>query len=72
MKDASSQKRTKYEGFLAKVKILEGMEAYERSNLSDALIEESFEAGEFIIRAGEEGNKFYLVEEGHLIATKKF
>lgn len=45
------------------------MEPYERSVLSDAFIEENFKAGEFIIKMGEEGNKFYLVEEGELVAT---
>jgi cAMP-dependent protein kinase regulator len=46
------------------------MEPYERSVLSDAFIEEKFKAGDFVIRAGEEGNKFYLIEEGECVATK--
>lgn len=55
-----------------KVKILETMEPYERSVLSDAFVEESFKAGEYIIRQGEEeGHKFYLLEEGDLVATIK-
>ena len=45
------------------------MEPYERSVLSDAFIEESFKAGQQIIKEGEEGNKFYLVEEGQCVAT---
>ena len=55
---------------MTKVKLLESMEPYERSVLSDAFSEEVFKAGETIIKVGEEGNKFYLVEEGDLIATK--
>ena len=70
VKDSSRKKREKYERFLLSVKILESMEPYERSVLSDAFVEENFKAGEFIIRAGEEGNKFYLIEEGECIATK--
>lgn len=46
------------------------MDSYERSTLSDAFVEETFKAGTTIIKAGDEGNKFYLVEEGELIATK--
>jgi cAMP-dependent protein kinase regulator len=46
------------------------MEPYERSVLSDAFVEEKFKAGQHIIKAGEEGNKFYLIEEGECIATK--
>ena len=50
VKDASRNKREKYEHFLSKVKLLEAMEPYERSVLSDAFIEEQFNAGEYIIR----------------------
>ena len=46
------------------------MDSYERSILSDAFIEEKFKAGEFVIKQGEEGNKFYLIEEGVCVATK--
>ncbi len=69
VKDASHKRREKYENFLAEVKILESMEPYERSVLSDAFVEEKFKAGDYVIRAGEEGNKFYLIEEGECIAT---
>jgi cAMP-dependent protein kinase regulator len=71
VKDASRNRREKYESFLAKVRILESMEVYERSVLSDAFVEETFNAGDQIIRKGDEGNKFYLVEEGELFATIK-
>jgi cAMP-dependent protein kinase regulator len=70
VKDSSRRRREKYEHFLTQVKILEKMEPYERSILSDAFVEESFKAGDFIIKVGEEGNKFYLIEEGELVATK--
>lgn len=46
------------------------MDSYERSTLSDAFVEEVFKAGDVVIKSGEEGNKFYLVEEGELVATK--
>lgn len=70
VKDSSRKRREKYENFLEKVKILETIEPYERSVLSDAFVEEQFKAGDYIIREGEEGNKFYLIEEGVLAATK--
>jgi cAMP-dependent protein kinase regulator len=69
VKDSSRTRREKYETFLTKVKILESMEPYERSVLSDAFVEEHFKKGDVIIKQGEEGNKFYLVEEGELVAT---
>lgn len=49
---------------------METMEPYERSVLSDAFKEELFKAGELIIKEGEEGNKFYLIEEGEAVASK--
>lgn len=70
VKDASRRRREKYEHFLTKVKILESMQPYERSVLSDAFQEEKFCAGDVIIKEGEEGNKLYLVEEGEAVATK--
>ena len=69
VKDSSRTRREKYEAFLTKVKILESMEPYERSVLSDAFVEERFKKGDAIIKQGEEGNKFYLVEDGELVAT---
>jgi cAMP-dependent protein kinase regulator len=42
VKDSSRQRREKYENFLAKIKILESMEPYERSVVSDAFVDEKF------------------------------
>ena len=46
------------------------MEAYERTKLADAIKEENYKAGEYVIREGEEGNVFYLIMEGDAVATK--
>lgn len=70
VKNSASKKREKYENFLGKVKLLQTMDAYERSKLSDAFKEVSFKPGEFIIREGEEGKEFFIVEEGEAKATK--
>jgi len=40
------------------------MDAYERSKLADAFVEETYKPGEFIIREGEEGETFYMIESG--------
>lgn len=70
VKDAAAKKREFYEDFLSSVKILQNMELYERSKLSDGLKEESFGPGEYIIREGDSGDVFYFVESGEAIATK--
>lgn len=40
------------------------MDPYERSKLSDALKEEKYKKGEYVIREGEIGNCFYIIIEG--------
>ena len=46
------------------------MDPYERSKLGDAVREEEFSSGDYIIRQGEQGEKFYLLDEGTAVATK--
>lgn len=36
----------------------------------DAFKEEKFKAGEFIMKEGDEGDKFYFVEKGEAVALK--
>merc|ERR1712036_40434 len=48
VKDAASKKRERYEKFLSSVPLLASMDAYERSQVCDALKAESFEADETI------------------------
>jgi len=69
VKDAAQRKREKYDNFLQSVPILASMDAYERSKLGDAVKEESFSNGEYIIRQGATGEKFFMISEGTAIAT---
>jgi hypothetical protein len=50
VKDSASKKREKYEGFLAKIELLDQMDPYERSKIADALKPMKFQAGEYIVR----------------------
>lgn len=70
VRDASMQKREFYEEFLKGVPLLEKLGTYERAQLADCLTTQRFNAGDVIINQGEEGDRFYLVEEGQLSATK--
>lgn len=40
------------------------MDPYEKSKLADAFKEEYYNEGENIIKEGDEGNTFYIIEEG--------
>jgi len=70
VKDAASKKRVRYENFLKKVTILATIDAYDRSQIADALVPEVFKKGDIIVKQDEPGDKFYIVEEGALYATK--
>ena len=70
VKDAAAKKREKYENFLQSVKILSSMDPYERSKIADALNEHKFKEGEYVIKEGEIGDKFFIIIDGEAIATK--
>lgn len=70
VKDAAMRKREKYDEFLLKIKLLEEMDPYERSKLADALQSITFNMNDYVIREGEWGNVFYMVEEGSAVALK--
>merc|ERR1719218_234923 len=62
VKEAAQKKRQRYDSFLAKVPLLSNMDAYERSQLADALKIENFTDGAEIFKQGDVGNKFYIIE----------
>ena len=70
VKDSAMRRRERYEDFLKRVPILSDMDPYERSQLADALKPAVFEASEYVIREGEMGDSFYIIEEGQAKATK--
>jgi len=70
VKEAAQKKRNRYDAFLAKVPLLASMDAYERSQLADALRIEIFTGDTTICSQGEVGKKFYIVEDGALVAAK--
>merc|ERR1711862_415601 len=61
VKEAAQKKRSRYDSFLSKVPLLTSMDAYERSQLADALHAETFKEGALIVSQGEEGKKFYIL-----------
>jgi cAMP-dependent protein kinase regulator len=71
VKDASVKRRNKYDNFLQQVTLISGLNAYERSQIADALKPESFKKGDTIVKELDPGDKFYIVEDGALYASKK-
>jgi len=70
VKEAVQKKRARYDAFLARVPLLASVDAYERSQLADALLIETFSDGEVIMTQGEKGKKFYIIEEGEVLVLK--
>jgi len=70
VKDATIKKREQFEEVLSKVEILQSMDTYEKTQICDGLKEQHFPAGEFIIKEGDEGSRFYIVFKGALVAYK--
>jgi cAMP-dependent protein kinase regulator len=61
---SENSRKKKHESFLEKVSILDELNAYERANLSDVIDVARFGPGEVIMRQGEKGNNFYILESG--------
>jgi len=68
--DSAFQKRKMYEGFLEEVPLLSSLKPYERAKIADALETVKFGPENYIIREGEPGDSFYLLEAGEAHAFK--
>jgi cAMP-dependent protein kinase regulator len=70
VKDSAIRRRERYDEFLSKISLFQEMDPYERSQLADGLKNIAFNRDEYVIKEGEEGNQFYIIEEGTAIALK--
>eukprot|EP00300_Choanocystis_sp_HF-7_P027161 c32232_g1_i1.p1 GENE.c32232_g1_i1~~c32232_g1_i1.p1 ORF type:complete len:372 (-),score=105.82 c32232_g1_i1:101-1216(-) len=69
--DNTMKKRARYEKFLESIPILQTMYQYEKMTLADALKAKNFSAGEVVMREGEEGDTFYIIESGGVTFTQQ-
>lgn len=65
------KKRDLHKGFLENIALLESLNETERLKFADALRPETFSDGEVIIKQGDAGNLFYIIEEGTASCTKQ-
>jgi len=70
VKDASIKRRNRFETFLNKIELLQDLDNYEKGQLADVLNTQIYKEGEYIIKQGESGSKFYFIESGKAKATK--
>ncbi|KAF1983320.1 camp-dependent protein kinase-like protein regulatory subunit [Aulographum hederae CBS 113979] len=69
--DTAFQRRRMYESFLEEVPLLQSLTPYERSKIADALETVKFPPGSHIIREGEVGESFFLLESGDAEVYKR-
>lgn len=67
--ESTFARRRMYETFLEEVPLLSSLTPYERSKIADALETQKFAAGE-LIKEGDDGQSFYLMESGEADAYK--
>ncbi|KAL5527167.1 hypothetical protein ACEPAG_5958 [Sanghuangporus baumii] len=68
---AAHRRRTMYEHFLSTVPLLSSLSAEERSKIADALTSKVYLDGDKVVKQGDIGDSFFLVEEGEAVVTKK-
>jgi CRP-like cAMP-binding protein len=68
--ESTFARRRMYENFLEEVPLLSTLTPYERSKIADALKTQKFAPGDVIIKEGDPGHSFYLLESGEADAYK--
>ncbi|KAJ3116648.1 hypothetical protein HDU96_009101 [Phlyctochytrium bullatum] len=66
----TSRKRRMYEAFLEEVPLLVSLEPYERHKIADALESVVFNDGDVVIKQGDLGENFYIIESGEARVTQ--
>ncbi|RUS14813.1 cyclic nucleotide-binding-like protein, partial [Jimgerdemannia flammicorona] len=67
----TSRKRRMYESFLEEVPLLASLEPYERHKIADALESVYYDDGEAVVKQGDVGNNFFLIESGEATVLKQ-
>lgn len=70
VQEAAVKRREKYDKFLQSVTLLSTIDAYERSQIADALVPETYNLNQVVVKQDDPGNNFYIVETGTLYALK--
>ncbi|PVU93220.1 hypothetical protein BB561_003382 [Smittium simulii] len=68
--ERTSRKRKLYEKFLEGVPVLQNLESYERQKIADSLESVTYLDGEVVIKQGDKGDCFYLIEDGEAQVIK--
>ena len=69
--DSAFQRRRMYESFLDSVPLLSSLTSYERSKIADALETQKYPSNTAIIKEGDVGAHFYILESGKAAVYKR-
>jgi len=69
--DSAFQRRRMYESFLEEVPLLSTLTPYERSKIADALDTRKFPPGSTIVKEGDPGEAFFILENGEAEVYKR-
>jgi len=70
VREAAIKRSAQYDQFIKDVPLLSACSAQERELIVDALKCDKYMQGEYVVKQGETGDRFYMVEEGTLCAMK--
>lgn len=68
--ETTMKKRELHKGFLENISLLDSLSENERLKVADALKAEMFSEGDVIIKQGEPGDLFYIIEDGSAVCYK--
>jgi cAMP-dependent protein kinase regulator len=68
--ESTIKKRERFEDLIKSITLLDTLDPYEQQLLIDAFKEEKYKSGDFVMKEGDEGDKFYFVEKGEAVALK--
>ncbi|KAK9468608.1 cyclic nucleotide-binding-like protein [Lipomyces arxii] len=69
--ERTASKRAMYEQFLREVPVLQSLTDWHRAKIADALKAVTFEVGDVIVKEGDVGETFYLIEDGEAEVHKE-
>jgi cAMP-dependent protein kinase regulator len=72
VREAATKRSLQYDKFLKTVSLFGAMDMFGRSQIVDSLQCETFKQNDYILRQGQPGDRFYIVEEGSLAVHKQF
>jgi len=70
VKESATKKRDLFKRVLDSIDIFSSMNSFNKEQFLDILKEEKYEEGQYVIKQGEQGNKFYIILQGQLTAEK--